>query len=799
MSSIFGGGQTQTPDYTGLQIQTAVNTLPIPIVWGESKLAPNVIWYNNFQISGGGKGGKGGLFSSGETTYSAAVIMALCEGPIAGINQIWKNQSVYSLSQLGLTLFTGTTPQSVWSYLASAYPFESLAYQGTCYTCSSDYSLGTSATLDNHNFEVQGFFYGTGVNGLDADPAQIINDFLTNAQYGVAAPTGFPGSAIDAATLFGSGGDASYQTYCKAVGLMLSPALIDQEKASSVLDRWMKLTNTAAIWSGGQLKFIPYGDTSTVAGTQITTTEQHEIGEVPSGGANPAGITVANWAYFVADGGVEYSNSGAPLSYIGPNTWPTRAGTYSIAYVASLLPGEEVLSGTYLFAEGDEGTNVQITFTYQVAASYVPNVTPLYDLTDDDFKYDNDEDPLKVTRSDPYAAYNVWRLEVADRDNAYNLTTVESRDQNAIELYGMRIAPTVTAHEICDTNVGLISGQLQLQRSVYIRNTYQFRLSWEYCLLDPMDLVTVTDSVLGLSKAPIRITEIEEDENGFLQVTAEEFPLGVATATLYATASASSNPLNRAAVPDSANTPIIFEPPAALASAPQLWIAASGGSGGAADPNWGGANVWISLDGSTYTQIGAMTGAAAMGSLTTSLASFGGTNPDATDTLAVNLAESAGMLASADSLQAQLAATLCIVDGELLSYATATLTSANNYSLTTLYRGLFGTAVASHSSGAPFAFLSSNAIFKYNLPAQYVGRTLYIKLQSFNVFGGGTQALSACTAFTYTPTGAASAHPVASAWLTGLPMDMGNSGTPGPVDDYGTGALPVALTVDLGS
>ena len=56
-------------------------------------------------LRGSGKGGgKGGLFGSGssETTYSAAVIMALCEGPITGINQIWKNQSVYSLSELGL-------------------------------------------------------------------------------------------------------------------------------------------------------------------------------------------------------------------------------------------------------------------------------------------------------------------------------------------------------------------------------------------------------------------------------------------------------------------------------------------------------------------------------------------------------------------------------------------------------------------------------------------------------------------------------------------------------------------------
>ena len=601
MSGLFGGGtQTTTPDYTGLQIQTAVNTLPMPIVWGESKLAPNVVWYNNFQISQGGSkgGGKGGLFgdSSSETTYSAAVIMAICEGPITGINQIWKNQSVYSLSELGLSLFAGATPQSVWSYLATAYPSEALAYQGTCYVCSSDYSLGDSATLDNHNFEVQGAFFGSGINGVDADPAQVVNDFLTNAQYGV----GFPSASIDATTLFGSGGDASFQTYCKAVGFGLSPALTDQEQASSIFARWLQLTNTAAVWSGGLLKLIPYGDTATTAGTHVTVTQQREIGEVASGGSNPAGITVCNSAYFVSDGGVTYSNTGTPLTYIG-TTWPTAAGTYGMSP-----------AGTYLFAYGDEGTNVEITFTYQIAASFSPNLTPIYDLTDDDFKFENNEDPLQVSRSDPYEAYNVWRLEIADRDNAYNLTSVESRDQNAIELYGMRIAPTVTAHEICDTNVGLISGQLMLQRAVYIRNTYKFRLSWEYCLLDPMDLVTVTDTVLGLSRAAIRITEIEEDENGFLSVTAEEFPLGVATATLYATQSASNNPLNRAVAADPVNTPIIFEPPSALVGATaQVWIAASGGSGGVADPNWGGCNVWLSSDGTSYTQIGTIVGPAA--------------------------------------------------------------------------------------------------------------------------------------------------------------------------------------------
>jgi hypothetical protein len=695
-----------TPDYTGLQIQTAVNALPIPIIWGESKVAPNVVWYNNFHSypESGGSGGKGGIFSSGNSTsgytYTAAVIMALAEGPITGINQIWRDQSVYTLSQLGLSLFSGTTPQGEWGYLASAYPAQALAYQGTAFVCASNYNLSDSATLDNHNFEVEGFRYssgyGPGYGAVDADPSLAVSDFLTNPQYGV----GFPAGSIDATTLFGSGGDASYQAYCRAVGLALSPALTDQEQASSILARWLQLTNTAAVWSGGLFRFIPYGD-SAVTGNGIT---------------------------------------------------------------------------------------------------FNPNVTPIYNLTDDDFKLENNEDPLQVSRSDPYEAYNVWRLEIAERDNAYNLTPIESRDQNAIELYGIRIAPTVTAHEICDENIAAVSGQLILQRALYIRNTYQFRLSWEYCLLDPMDLVTVTDSILGLSNAPIRITEIEEDENGFLQVTAEEFPIGAATATLYPVQQVTNNPINRNIAADPVNTPIIFEPPPALVgSTPQVWIAASGGSGGVADPNWGGAYVWLSLDDVSYSQIGTITAPARQGLLSASLGSFSGTNPDATDTLGVNLAESGGVLSSGTVLDAQLGNTLCIVGSELLTYTTATLASANTYSLTALYRGLYGTTAAAHAPGAPFARLD-DAVFEYDLPAQYVGKTIYIKLQSFNIFGGGVQELSACTAYSFTPTGVAIDHPAAEALLVSASMDFGLTTEAASMeDDFGTPLIPpVEFELDLG-
>jgi hypothetical protein len=405
---------------------------------------------------------------------------------------------------------------------------------------------------------------------------------------------------------------------------------------------------------------------------------------------------------------------------------------------------------------------------------------------------------LQISRTDPYEASNVWRLEIAERANAYNLTPIEARDQNAIELYGMRIASTVTAHEIGDPTVGAVAAQLMLQRAVYIRNTYKFRVSWEYCLLDPMDLVTVADSILGLNKTAIRITEIEEDDNGYLEITAEEFPLGVATATLYPTQSPSNNPINRNYQPAAVNTPIIFEPPSTLAAG-QVWIAASGGTGGSADPLWGGCNIWLSLDGTGYGKIGTIFSPARQGALTASLASFSGTNPDGADTLAVNLAESAGVLQSANDLAAQLGQTLCMVDSELLSFATATLTSANNYALTGLYRGFYGTTAAAHSSGAPFVRLDGS-VFEYTLPAQYVGQKFYVKLQSFNVFGGGVQDLSTCTAYEFIPAGTTE-HPEAAAMNTGANQDFGNvTEALGVLDDFGANlALSVSISVDLGA
>jgi hypothetical protein len=570
--------------------------------------------------------------------------------------------------------------------------------------------------------------------------------------------------------------------------------------------------------------------------------------------------------------------------------------------------------------------------------TFNPNVTPVYNLTDDDFVHEDGKDPLEVVRSDPYASYNWQRLQINQRSNSYGATPIDTWDQNAIELYGLRMASDITAAEICDPQVGQVSAQLILQRGLYIRNTYIFKLSFEYCLLEPMDLVTVTDSGLGLTNVTIRITAIEEDGAGILAVTAEEYPGGTATAVQYPVQMNSGNSTNQAVVPARVNPPTIYEPPAALtggvaqviaavsggiasvfllaedsstgkhytqqgaagasqasgtvvtfsvyaqaaarsalrlnffngsanigcdfnltagtagtpdtgitaatitnagagwffcsligpmaaAAIPPVYIllenpagtqsytgtpgdgiyiwgaeisfgvesptflpafstvfgaslATNGapapeGASGAADPNWGGAFVWVSTDGNTYGQIGTVSAPSRQGVLTAACAMPPGANPDVTNTLSISLIESGGQLSNGTVADAQNGVTLCLVDNELLAYATATLTGTNAYNLTYLYRGLYGTAAAAHSSGAPFTRIDG-AIFQYSLPAALIGVTLYLKFQSFNIFGQSVEDLSECTVYTYTPSGAGQPiGPVTQALVAGASLDFG--------------------------
>jgi len=103
---------------------------------------------------------------------------------------------------------------------------------------------------------------------------------------------------------------------------------------------------------------------------------------------------------------------------------------------------------------------------------------------------------------------------------------------------------------------------------------------------------------------------------------------------------------------------------------------------------------------------------------------------------------------------------------ELMTYAVATLTATNKYTLKAtggnhLRRAVFGCPVAMqgvlHPNGARWAFLNpgGSGIFKMNMDPKWVGKTLFFKFQAFNQFYAGAQDPASLTVYSYTPAGVA--------------------------------------------
>ena len=802
MGFLFGKKQNQKPAYTGLQLNTAVGTLPIPILWGRQKMTGNLIWYNGFTAyqkdAGGGKGGgKSHAFGGGgqkETDYRADIILALCEGPVYNIGFTWKDQGLYAAWYLNLFLTGGDQNQQPWVWTELWYPAQAVAYSGTAYMAAAWYQMGTTPTIGNLSFEVYGNMSGSGVNGVDADPAAVIFDFLTHPRYGA----GFDPASIDTTTLFGSSGDASLQSYCRSLGICFSPLISSQEAGSSILNRWLQICNCTAVWSGGLLKFIPYGDTVVNEGDQQTVSRTFSIPYVvpPDSGAGyylPAQISVASPDEFVSDGGVVYASNGFPLIYIGifvisPSNFTLPKGTYGMNPV-----------GNYIFSNFDEGVPVTMTYTVRSTNGFGPLLTPRYDLGDGDYIATKDQDPITVERVDVYSLPSIQRIEVTSRSNAYAVTPIEARDQAQIETYGPRVGSTVTAHEICDEfTVGPVVAQLILQRALYVRAKYTWKLSWEFCLLDPMDVVTINDPGLGLNATSVRIVSIEEDDNGLLTVIAEELVSGIGTPMTNPSSGALGPQHSFAQTAIAVNCPLLYQPPTSLTGGTaQIWAGASPQPGGSGT-QWGGANVWASLDGATYAQAATITAPLNQGLLSAALpVAIAGL--DSVNTLSVDLTMSKGVLTGTDPTSASLGVTRSVVDNELVSFTTATLTGTDAYNLTGLYRGMNGTTPAAHGTGAPFARLD-DAVVTYDIPSGLTGQTIYFKFQSFNGYGGGLQDLANCAVYTITVGSAGTTHPIAIQLQSGVPLDLGQVNvTPGISDDFGGVVDAIGDVIDLGA
>ena len=739
---------TQSNKLLGYKVQTSIYGSVVPIVLGTNKVGPNVIWTGDWvaapvQAAGGkgsGKassGGKGGGGTNQQYTYSTAIQMALCIGPIVGIGRAWKDK----VELVVATSVEATTIAGTYNPINKAAYYQDLgaARVDTYSVTANDYGSPGSVTL----------------SGTQPTPLVQVDGTPAAGQYSVASDGTYTFSGADA----GKQVIISYSWLVPgqnstdpitALGLTLYTGTQGQPP-------WPHLQSAhpdqALTYSG-----VAHLDSATMdlGSSGLVSNFNFEVyGQLIFGGGVLDAEPTDCARFLIADEqhGVM---PGFPLGDM------TQARNYCVAnglFCSPLLDQQQPASqwladlatiGNFEYVWSDNMLKIRSRGDVTVVGNgvtFTPDTNPIYELNDDDLMCASGEDPINVAIKAAADIENDVTVEWSNRTNAYLAEPLEEKDDWAIgqNPYGVRAASVLSLHEVCTQPVAQKVAATLLNRSVYLDKTITFKLPPRYCLLEPMDLVTLDDPYLGYSNTPVRVITVEEGDDDSLDITAENFPWGTAGPTINPKQGAAPYMPGYFADPHNVNSPIFYEPPPELTqdTGYELLIALSGSQ------DWGGCIVWESTDDATYRQIGVQNGPSVMGTLTAQLPTHA--DPDNSSTLSVDLTGSDGALQSWTSDQKDnLTGALLLVGHEIISYETATLTSANHYNVTGLRRGVFGTAIATHNVGTAVCVLNDGAMFSWIYDAADLNIEHYFKFQSFNTAGQNPQDISLLSAYTYT-------------------------------------------------
>lgn len=395
------------------------------------------------------------------------------------------------------------------------------------------------------------------------------------------------------------------------------------------------------------------------------------------------------------------------------------------------------LTNAYVFWSNDKLKIVPLAD--RPVGNWAPDKTGITDLTADDFLPQSGGALVTYKRKDSSAIYNQFPVEFINRANGYEKESVSYEFTEDIKNYGVRAASVTNAHYIYTKERAVKIAEQLARNNKYERTQYTFKLDWSLCRLEVGDLVRLTDENSGIFEQVAVINGITEGTDGCLTVTAISRAPGDYPAAKY-NVHANDRPYidyNKTA-PDT--VPVIFQPPADLtADGLELWIAAKGKADG-----WGGCTVYVSDDNTNYRTVGQIAGSARCGKLTQPLSPM--PNHPSGNQAIVTCND---QLLSGTPQDAERKNTLCWIDGECMSYINANLWSNGAWLLSGLYRGQCNTAVRTHAKDTDFVRLD-NSIFKVPFAKDDIGKKIYIKFCSYNIFGAGNQDLSEVKAYEYT-------------------------------------------------
>jgi Putative phage tail protein len=719
VSGLFGKKSQSTTDVTYNAMQLTQSTYGIPrfLVYGMTRIPGFLLQYENFSMqqgsSGGGKGG--GSNTGSGNTYTAAVVLGMCEGPIIDLRTVYKDKAQYTYEDpsLDLTLFlglpggTGSDEQAPWSYLTTNVPTRALCYDRTAYVAAAPFQLGSSAGMPNLTFEV-----------LALLPYQPNGTFIT-----FEAPLATGAVATNMTT-----------PWPWATGFFVIE-FSDGETYPAAFTNGSTYVDWSAALPDGLLGFVTqYASMNAINDAEPSAVATDYLTEPTHGADFPFLGDLTNFrAYCIAMG-----------FFVSPQETTQRKAT---DYLNELL---QITNSDALWSEGlltflPYGDNVVSGNGY----TYTPNLTPIFSFYDDDYIVQKEgDDPVVLDRKAPEDIYNALRIEFKDRNHQYNSAVAEATIDMDIQTTGSkRPMEDVSFDQITVSTVAQVSAQLILNRSYFYRNHYVFMVRQDYCLLEAGDIVEVNEPVIGLVNALCRIIEVEHGAlpKRTVTLTVERLPLGPGGAPLYNWEFAQGYIANYGVAPGSVAPPLLFNAPPALVSTAgdfELWMAVSGGT----STTWGGCNVYGSLfsDG-PFEFLGVIEGPARYGTLTAALPA-GTAQPDVDHTLQVLLNDTTLEIPQSTDAAADLYASLLFVDGEIMAYGDASVSGVGTYSLTYLQRGLYASTNALHGADSQWACLDQG-IFRLSINPGLTGQTIYFKFPSFNSFQQNFQALSDCTTY----------------------------------------------------
>ena len=166
-SSLTGTKSTSTAGtaLSDVTVNTSTYGTVLQRVIGVDRVFQPQVWWSTEKIPHSNKtktGGKGSSETTVETiTYTVTMMIAICEGPIKGVVQVYDNDKLVvdcndgKAHALPGTLYLGTNTQQPDPVIQSHFPGVQIpAFHGIAYMVLENFPIGTSGTLPNFSFVV---------------------------------------------------------------------------------------------------------------------------------------------------------------------------------------------------------------------------------------------------------------------------------------------------------------------------------------------------------------------------------------------------------------------------------------------------------------------------------------------------------------------------------------------------------------------------------------------------------------------------------------------------------------------